>query len=234
MAIFFAAAIWPHKSTRRWPRITAVFSCAIVFLAATAAAGELFFQPCDEEDNIPEMLDVYRTGAGFAGTDEYAPPGADNYEVATGLPAACLVDDPSTVLGKSEIDAPPAWDAAQVSCKAVFPSGLESSRTRPENMRVVAKITHAGYLILRLRSYPAWQVTVNGRHITNLPRRDDGLLAVPVPQGSIDLAVTWTTTPDVVAGRCLSALAVLLLAVLYLFERKLTRARLSSGQCQST
>ena len=65
---------------------------------------------------------------------------------------------------------------------------------------------------------------VNGRPIASLPHRDDGLIAVPIPQGPVDLAVDWTTTPDVIAGRWLSALAVLLLTALWLLERKLKKS----------
>jgi len=40
------------------------------------------------------------------------------------------------------------------------------------------------------------------------------------------VTVDWTTTPDVLAGRWLSALALLLLTALWLLERKLGRPRL--------
>ena len=58
-------------------------------------------------------------------------------------------------------------------------------------------------------------------------RRDDALMVVPVPQGSVNLTVDLTTTPDVIAGRWISALAALLFTVLCLLERKLSRPRLS-------
>jgi hypothetical protein len=83
-------------------------------------------------------------------------------------------------------------------------------------------------LILRRRSYPAWRITVNGSAVTALPQREDGLMAVPVPQGRVDLTVDWTTTPDVVIGRWLSGLALILLAALYFTERKLGQIRFSS------
>ena len=70
-------------------------------------------------------------------------------------------------------------------------------------------------------------MNVNGRLITHMPRRADGLMAVPVPQGPVDLTVDWTTTTDVVIGRCLSLIAFLLLTALFLLERKLSRSRLS-------
>jgi hypothetical protein len=224
MAIFFAAAVWPHGSVRRWRRFAVVAVCALVFLAASAAAGKLFFQVCDDEDNVLSMVNVYRAGAGFQGTDEYAPPTADNSLLASGLPAACLVSDPSTVLGNGvQQDIAPTWDASQDSCEATF----ALARNLLQHLRITAVTPHAGFLILRLRSYPAWLIEVNGRPVSNLPRRKDGLMAVPVPQGPVDLTVDWTTTPDVLAGRWLSALAVLLLISLCLLERKLTQPRLS-------
>jgi hypothetical protein len=85
--------------------------------------------------------------------------------------------------------------------------------------------SHAGYIVLRLRSYPAWRVTVNGIPANNLPRRVDGLMAVPVATGPADLTVDWTTTCDVIAGRWLSGLSMLLLAVTGYRERRPSRPR---------
>jgi len=52
-------------------------------------------------------------------------------------------------------------------------------------------------------------------------------MAVPVPQGSVEVTVAWTTTDDVIVGRWLSALALLLLTALWIAERKLSQSRLS-------
>ena len=52
-------------------------------------------------------------------------------------------------------------------------------------------------------------------------------MAVPVPQGHIEINIDWTTTPDVIAGRCISFVSVLALTTLCLIERKLRRPRLS-------
>jgi hypothetical protein len=230
MGIFVAAAVWPHNSARRWRRVAVAATCTVVFLAATVASGLIFFQHCDDEDAVDAMLAVYRSGAGFAGADEYAPPGADNSLVATGLPLACLVNDPSTVLGapagESADGAVPAWDARQGSCEATFAAASSPPKTLPEHLRIAAITPHPATLILRLRSYPAWRVLVNGRPIAALPQREDGLMAVPVPRGPVDLIVDWTTTRDVIAGRWLGSLAVLLLTALWLLERKLSRPRL--------
>ena len=224
MAIFIASAVWP---ARRWRRIAAATVCAAVFLASSVVAGKLFFQVCDDEDNVLAMTEVDQTGAGFEGTSEYDPPGSDDTLLPMGLPETCLVSDVSTFLGVkvsgSDPDSTPVWQAAQGSCEATF----AANRSQLEHLRIAAVTPHAGFLILRLRSYPAWQVKVNGQPVTDLPVREDGLMAVPVPHGSVDLTADWTTTPDVIAGRWISALALLLLAVLWYLERKLSRPRLS-------
>jgi len=213
MAILLAAAVWP---TRRWRRVAVVAVCAAFFLAATWAAGRFFFQVCDDEDAVQGTLEVYRSGTGFVGTDEYEPPGADDTLVASGLPLACLTSNPSAVLGKGAEDVQPIWNAGQGSCEATF----GAIRNQAEHMQIKAVTRDAGTLILRLRSYPAWRVTVNGQPITALPQREDGLMAVPVAQGQVNLTVDWTATPDAIAGRWRSGLAVLLLTGLWLLERK--------------
>jgi hypothetical protein len=224
MAIFFASAVWPSHSARRWQRYAVTAICAAVFLGASAAAGKLFFQVCDDEDNVLTMASVYRAGTGFQGTGEYSPTGADNSMIAVGLPAACLVDDPTTELGQgAQEDVNPVWSPGQHSCEATF----AAATNLPQHLRITAVVPQAGFLILRLCNYPAWKVKVNGRPVAGLPQRDDGLMAVPVPQGSVDLTVDWTTTLDVLAGRWLSALAVLLITGLWYLERKLTHCRLS-------
>jgi hypothetical protein len=47
-------------------------------------------------------------------------------------------------------------------------------------------------------------------------------MAVPVPQGPVQLNVDWTITGDVVMGRLLSLISLGCIGVLYLIERKLT------------
>jgi hypothetical protein len=83
-------------------------------------------------------------------------------------------------------------------------------------------------MVLRLRSYPAWRVTVNGQVVENLPARQDGLLSVPVPQGPVSVTVAWTSTPDMIAGRAVSGLALVGLIALGLFERKLAQRRIAT------
>ncbi len=79
-------------------------------------------------------------------------------------------------------------------------------------------------MVLRLHSYPAWRVRVNGEAVKDLGWREDGLMAVPVREGAVDVSVDWVTTWDVVAGRVLSLLA---LSTLILLWRRRTNLRTS-------
>jgi hypothetical protein len=226
MAVFLAAAFWPAAHSQLRCRIAAGSIFTALFFTMTAYAAKDLYQPCDDEDAVPPMLSVYRSGQGFIGTFEYEPIGADNSLVATGLPQSCLVTDPFIELGATaaDPDAPPTYNAAQNLCDATFAAAANSS---PEHLRIAAEAPHAGYLILRLRTYPAWLVKVNGRPVLSFPFRKDGLLAVPVPQGAANVSVDWITTTDVVIGRCLSAFSVLVLTGLCVFARWRSRAHLS-------
>jgi hypothetical protein len=220
MAIFFASALW---TGRRVGRVLAIAVCCAAFAAGTMFAMVSLFQGCDEEDQVNGVLRDYQAGTGAAGTDEYAPPGADNALVSTGLPFACLVTNPATTLGKGDPDMTPDWSPDQGSCAASYPETGDS----PEHYRLRGETPHAGYLVLRLRSYPAWRVRVNGHAAGAMPARQDGLIAIPVPQGNIELTVDWRITPDVLIGRLISIAALALITLLWLLERKRIRAHLS-------
>jgi len=221
MGIFIAAAVWQARLRRQ---IAIAVACGLAFAWALYIAGHNYLQVCDDEDAVAPMLGVFGSGAGFVGTDEYQPPGADLTQIAQGLPGACLVADPNATLGavpaadQANSDATSVWDEKQGSCDQTFPASPVRVRGPTEHFGLLAVTDHAGYLVLRLTRYPAWQVTVNGRVVNDLPRRDDGLLAVPVLAGPVDLSVDWTTTPDVLAGRWISGLSVLGITGLGLLE----------------
>ncbi len=216
MAIFLSAAVWPSARASRWPRRFVCGFFALLFVGSIILVSKTF-RDCGPQE-LPGMLASFRSGAGFWGTGEYSPPNVDNDILATGLPDACLTANPNVRLGVAATpDGRPSWQANQGSCMATATASLRE----PEHLRIAVVASRAGYLILRLRRYPAWRVTVNGQPAMNLPARTDGLIAVPVPQGPIDLQIEWTSASDVIAGRWLTMIAFLLLVALFLLERKL-------------
>ena len=216
MGIFFAAAVWPAAPHRRWQRKAVACACAALFLAITLFAATNFFRDPREDDDLADILAKYSTGAGFVGTDEYAPPGAENTLVASGLPDGCLTDDFDDEQGvQPKPDDNPVWRPEQQSCFSTAAASLK----QPEHWRIGGFARRAGFIVLRLRSYPAWRVTVNGHLVGKLQHRDDGLIAISISQGAFEVTVDWTATPDVLAGRWLSAAALLALLTLALIER---------------
>ncbi len=219
MGIFFAAVVWTNRPRLR----TAVIAtCALLFLASTIVAGRVYFQFCDDQDAVWAMLDAYHQGEGFEGAYEYEPPYADNSVLPQDLPESCLTSSATTKLGKLNEFRVYDWAADQHTCDAAFDPAPGSTF---QHLRIDANAPHAGFVVLHLRSYPAWAVRVNGQLLHDLPEREDGLIAVPVPQGPARITADWTTTPDVWAGRCLSTLALALLTGLYWVERRLAQPR---------
>jgi hypothetical protein len=211
----FAAAATPLTSRRA--KVWATLGWGSVLASFIVIAALFFFQYCDEEDEVRTQFAIFQAGTGVEGTDEYAPVGTDNTLVASGLPDACLVEDPQQELGEIDSDTAPVWYAEQGSCDDTFSAQL----WQDQHKQLVLDSDHAGYLILRLRRYPAWAITVNGRPAGPMPLREDGLMAIPVTAGPQTIDVRWTTTSDIVWGRAISGIAALLLILVWLVERGL-------------
>jgi hypothetical protein len=226
MAIFFVTAIWPAA---RHARIAVVGACALGFVAAVAYADRNYFQACYPEDAVPAMLDSYHAGAGFDGMFEYSPPNSDITTIARGLPDACLVSDPDAELGKPDPDdssANPIWAQDQGSCIATF----TADRSNLEHLRLNAVVPQSGWLVLRLLAFPAWSAKLNGQLLTGdranvLHTRSDGLIAIPVQRGPVNVDLSWRTTSYVILGRWVTAISVVIAVLLAWFERRLAGAR---------
>lgn len=230
MGIFFASAVWTGRARRQ---LTVVSICAVLFLINVLAARRFFLSVCTRDWSIAAFLAGYRTRALIDDDkSEYAPPSAHDGLIPIGLPDACLTGNPSTALGKRAADGTLVWKPSQGTCQATYSADTPKGAAPAEHLRVRARIDRPGFLVLRLRTYPAWLIRVNGKTICEFPERHDGLIAVPVPQGPVTLTVDWTATPDVIAARCLSLFAVLLLVSLWRFERKLTGPRSERLQAQ--
>lgn len=256
MAICFASAVW---FDRKILRILMTAACAAVFLGISFAAPRWWFVECGpviallRESALKGILVLGKPeyappGIRFPLVDPQGNPLVDaqgnplldplvqpNVKM---MPSACLLDNVPKVSVQGEVGSAPAWNGEPASCKSLGwgqlsliadPSAPEASRYMPEQKWFMGVAEHAGYLILRLRYFPAWGVKVNGVPVTAVAERERGLMAVPVSQGNVQVSVNWTTTRDVVAGRWMSGVALLLVTGLYLFEQKRLRVRLSPG-----
>jgi hypothetical protein len=228
-AILLAAATpLSSRAARWWSALVWTVILATIAVAATL----LFVQFCDAEDKPESQLAIFIAATGVEGTDEYAALGSDNSLVASGLPDGCLVSDPNQTLGESDsppdAQSTPVWFAEQGSCDQTFSAQLWQN----EHKTLQIDSDYDGFVILRLRRYPAWRVTVNGQPISQQTPlaggREDGLIAVPVPEGPSTIDVRWITTPDIWWGRSISLASILLLLILWQLERKIRKRRLAA------
>ncbi len=223
-AIFLALSTpLASRRSQNWSAI----SWIVILLLFTGAATLVFFQFCDQDDNVDNQVALFHAGTGVEGTDEYAAAASDNSLIASGLPDGCLVSDPIQELGESDSGTTPAWYAEQGSCDDTYTAQLWQS----EHKLLQIDSDHDGFVVLRLSRYPAWRITVNGKLTTPLPNREDGLIAVPVTAGPSTIEVRWSTTPDVLQGRWISLASLVLLAGLWIGERRIREIRLSSREC---
>jgi hypothetical protein len=112
---------------------------------------------------------------------------------------------PNPAAAIENYDQPPPVDQT-ISAQA--PRHLELHADKPED------------LILNLRDYPAWQVTVNGAPATRLSR-EDGLMAIAVPAGKSTVEVRWQLLPDVWVGDVVSVCALALSGWLWVRSRRI-------------
>jgi hypothetical protein len=205
LGLVFAAlaglALRGEAATRRAIAVRAV---VMLLLAGGMAvlSSMLFWQPCDEEDNVQAQIVTFHE-AGFEGSDEYTPQGADNGEIQQGLPQVRLLITPNAE-GTSEGNNP-QWTADPTQ---EISAGVTVDRWNPEHKSVTIVSEQPGYAVLRLMDYPAWRVTRNDAEVRHRVRRGDGLMAIPIEAGTNRIDVQWRITNDQWAGIGLSLLAL--------------------------
>ncbi len=202
----------------RWPAIVA----GVLIGALAIGGGLLFFQPCDDEDAVAAQVAGFRQGGGTEGTDEYTPMGADNASIQQHLPLARVLRAAQDDTADSTNGVNPEWRAGDPGSIAAT---VEVQRWNGEHWVVRVVTPEMGYAVLRLMDYPSWQVTVDAKPATGRPVREDGLMAVPVTAGSHTIAVQWMATRDVIAGREISAVALLAMVLTAALEHKFRRDR---------
>jgi hypothetical protein len=215
MAVFFVCAVW---SPRRTAQRVVFLASALVFAGLSLAASHFWFEEsATVEANLERSM---AAGVGVVGKPEYAPPQVKFALVDRIVHDACLLRDSPQ---PGQRGASPDWDGEANTCDP----GFHATMADPEHKRIRGTAEHAGFLILRLRYYPAWKIRVNGAPVAGMPERERGFLAVPVPPGDLDVAVDWETGGDSILGRWVSGGALLLLIALWLLERRLQPAPLS-------
>jgi hypothetical protein len=206
------------KKPGRWIAMPA----AVLIVAMAIGGGLLFFQPCDDEDAVAAQITGFREGQGTQGTDEYTPKGADNSAVQQHLPLVRVLSAPQDDSADSSKVDNPEWSAGSSGHIAAT---VNLKQWSAEHWTVSVVTAETGYAVLKLMDYPSWQVTVDAKPEPGRPMRDDGLMTIPIRAGKHVMEVQWAATRDVIAGRTISAIALLALAIVVLVERRQRRER---------
>src|SRR5580698_2370019 len=144
-------------------------------LAAVVIAGYRTQPPrWDTAADNREMSDAVTDGSGYEGTDEYVPAGADPYELNKSLPR---ISDGSGAAVRSEVL---AWTQTE--------KHFTVNAAEPENVTV------------RLFSYPAWEVVVNGKPAATQKTDVTELVVIPVAAGANDVHIYFRRTIDRFVG----------------------------------
>jgi len=175
------------------PRATAIVSVAIA-VVFTLPAYHAFRQQCWPEDTVSARLATFVSANPASDpTDEYTPNGADNDSLTPNNPPWWLAQDPNAAAPKN-----PAQDSGPA------PRSLDLNLASPQT------------LILNLRDYPAWRITINNTIVSTHAHRKDGLLAIPLPAGPAQIHIAWHNTPDHITGDIISILALAVTTILLL------------------
>ena len=176
---------------------------AILFLGLIAGCNRAFQPQCDPAETPVMLFNLYHTGYGYMGTDEYTPAGGDNYEIKPDFPEYRLRSDNGDAAAKARVTK---------LHTAIYRKQLTVESPDPVE------------LVLRLMNYPAWRVTVNGKPVEAQSDDPTGRMIIALPQGHSDVDVQFTRTPDRWLGDGIS-LAALFLLVGILFTTEARRAR---------
>jgi uncharacterized membrane protein len=190
-------SLFTATGIRKWPARSALY---IATLCVLAFVWQHFQGPWwDNTADMREMQDNMATGAGYEGTDEYTPVGAD----------ASSVDK----------------QARNVTVEGPARAAIRVSAWAPARKVFTADLSAPDTLVLHLFNYPAWRVEVNDREVQAGTREGTGQMLIPVEAGENRVRITFARTWDRTAGGWISLFAIVLVLFLsWRFSTKPTRS----------
>jgi hypothetical protein len=176
---------------RRWQRAAVCVLSLVVIVVAWRYVQAPWW---DTAADLREMQDNVATGAGYEGTDEYTPLGAD----------------PSAV----------DKDARKVTVAGPGHAAIDVLQWEAESKIFTAQMSAADQVALRLFRYPAWQALVNGREVETTARKGTGQMLVPVLGGMNRVEIRFVRTWDRAAGGWISFVAAAGVITWFVWSRR--------------
>jgi hypothetical protein len=189
LCISLIFSIFVALGLQRWWMRTIV--CVLSIVVVAAAWTRVQAPWWDNAADLREMQDNMESGAGYEGTDEYTPLGAD--------PAA--VDK----------------TARDVTVDGPARAAIHVLRWTAAAKEFTAQVSSADQLALKLFPYPAWKVQVNGHSIPTSVRKSTGQILIPVPAGLNRVQIRFVRTWDRTAGAWISTVMFVLVLLWFLW-----------------
>ncbi len=181
-------AIFVTVGVRRWWMRVAIWMVAVCVIGV---AWQRIQPPWwDNAADLHEMRDNMTDGIGYEGTDEYTPVGAD----------------------------PAAIDKEAWKVRGSAHAAIHVLQWNAESKLFTAEMSAPDQLALRLFSYPAWKVEVNGHTVSTFQREGTGQMLVPVNAGMNRVKITFARTWDRTAGGWISIVVLGLIILSTQFE----------------
>jgi hypothetical protein len=179
---------------RRWWQRGAICVISIVVIIL----GWRYIQApwWDTAADLREMQDNVITGAGYEGTDEYTPVGADPSAIDKQARKVTVVGPAHAAIDVLH------WDA--------------------ESKVFTVQASMADQVALRLFHYPAWQTFVNGNEVTTAVCEGTGQMLVAVSAGMNRVEVRFVRTWDRTYGGWISLCAAAGVIAWFVWARRMT------------
>lgn len=169
--------------------------CTMMLLVIVTAWTRVQPPWWDNSADLREMQDNVATGAGYEGTDEYTPNGAD----------------PATI----------DKNARRVTVDGPAQAAIRILAWQAESKIFFAEMSEPSNVAIKLFNYPAWQVEVNNTVVITGAREGSGQMLVPLGRGSNRVQIAFIRTWDRKAGGWISAITALaLLAWIFIFRKQ--------------
>ncbi len=179
---------------RRWSLRAVIY---LAMLGVLVLVGRHYQPPWWESaGDLYEVQDNMATGRGYEGTDEYMPIGADASAVDRG--------------------------ARRVTVEGSARAAIRILQWRAEKKSFAANLSAADNLVLRLFSYPAWKVEINGHPVQAATREDTGQMLIPAQAGENRGEISFRRTWDRILGGWISLLTLLIILLSLNYEIELS------------
>lgn len=176
---------------RRWWERAAIIAVSILVVVGAWRYAQAPWW--DTAADLREMQDNMATGAGYEGTDEYTPLGAE--------------------------PGPSDKQARNVTVDGPSHAAIHVQQWDAESRIFTAEMSSADQVAVRLFRYPAWRVEVNGRVVETAARAETGQMLVPVGAGMNRVEIRFVRTWDRTAGGLISLITAISVMAWILMNR---------------